>query len=265
MARCPDRRAVNIPRYSHPLVPPEQLPRLRRCPQRDRTRRHPRVIEGKPWLPPTARDQLTPSPDTDQRRMAAQGDQRPLPPAPPEGRLTTQHELRATPADRRTAIPRLGYWPPGPWRYAQRRCDCAAEHGGSGRYVFLGADGGHHREEQLRATDVPPGPRRAYRPANARARHAGRRGRYGRPGMPVASWPPRGARKGVRSPVWPGTPRLILGTDRTGRCRLGRAVRLRLDGKDDRPQDGMPATAPATGSSPPTMRRWPAGWRSRTG
>ena len=38
-----------------------------------------------------------------------------------------------------------------------QRCACAAQHGGSGRYVFLGPDGGHYRRSNYA--------RRVFRPA----------------------------------------------------------------------------------------------------
>jgi GNAT superfamily N-acetyltransferase len=78
----------------------------------------------------------------------------------------------------------------------RRRCACAAGHGGSGWYVFLGPDGGHHRRSNFA--------RRVFRPA-CDGRHPPANGGGSRlvvvdaaawPGIPVASWPP----------VVPGTP-----------------------------------------------------------
>ena len=54
---------------------------------------------------------------------------------------------------------------------ARRRCPCAAGHGGSDRYMFLGSDGGHHRRSNFA--------RRVFRPASTggtrqpKARQAG--------------------------------------------------------------------------------------------
>jgi len=73
---------------------------------------------------------------------------------------------------------------------SQRRCACAAAHGGSGRYVFPSPDGGHHRRSNFA--------RRVFRPA-CHGRHRPAKGTPGRlvvvdaagwPGIPVASWPP---------------------------------------------------------------------------
>ena len=114
---------------------------------------------------------------------------------------------------------------------AGQRCACAAEHGGSGRYVFLGPDGGHHRNSNYA--------RRFFRPA-CDGRHPPANGRPGRlvvvdatawPGIPVASWPPAVPGERFAPPSGRGTPRLI-GTENTGRCpSCGYAVRLRLDGR----------------------------------
>ena len=69
-------------------------------------------------------------------------------------------------------------------------CGCAAQHGGSGRYVFLGPDGGHYRRSNYA--------RRVFRPA-CDGRHEAANGRPAKlviadtttwPGIPVAAWPP---------------------------------------------------------------------------
>jgi len=71
-----------------------------------------------------------------------------------------------------------------------RRCSCAREHGGSGRYVFLGPDGGHHRRSNYA--------RRLFRPASD-GRYEPVKGQPGKlviadaslwPGRPIAAWPP---------------------------------------------------------------------------
>jgi hypothetical protein len=71
-----------------------------------------------------------------------------------------------------------------------QRCPCAAQHGGSGQYVFLGPDGRHYRRSNYA--------RRVFRPASD-GRHESASGRPGRliitdttawPGLPVAAWPP---------------------------------------------------------------------------
>ncbi len=75
-------------------------------------------------------------------------------------------------------------------KHVRQRCTCAAGHGGSGRYVFLGPDGGHHRNSNYA--------RRIFRPA-CDGLHPPANGRPGRlviadatawPGTPAAAWPP---------------------------------------------------------------------------
>ncbi len=72
---------------------------------------------------------------------------------------------------------------------SRQRCACAAQHGGSGQYVFLGPDGGHHRRSNYA--------RRVFRPA-CDGRHEPAPNRPARliiadatiwPGTPVAAWP----------------------------------------------------------------------------
>ncbi len=75
---------------------------------------------------------------------------------------------------------------------AATRCGCTAKHGGSGRYLFLGPDGGHYRRSGYA--------RRIFRPA-CDGRYEPAAGRPGRliiadtttwPGTPVATWPAAG-------------------------------------------------------------------------
>ena len=116
-------------------------------------------------------------------------------------------------------------------KHARQRCTCAAGHGGSGRYVFLGPDGGHHRNSNYA--------RRIFRPA-CDGRHPPANGSPGRlviadttawPGTPAAAWPPAVPGKPFAPPSGRGTQRLISTAD-TGRCpSCGHAVRLRLDGR----------------------------------
>jgi integrase len=98
---------------------------------------------------------------------------------------------------------------------SSRRCTCAREHEGSGRYLFLGTDGGHHRRSNYA--------RRIFRPA-CDGRYPPVAGNPAKvviadtsvwPGVPVAVWPAppaRGAAKyepprgrGVRT-IPEGTP-----------------------------------------------------------
>ena len=128
---------------------------------------------------------------------------------------------------------------------ARRQFACAAEHGGSGRYAFLGPDGGHHRRSNFA--------RRVFRPA-CDGRHPPAKGAEGRlvvvdaagwPGIPVASWPP--AIPGT--PSGRGSPRLIS-TENSGRCQAcGYAVRLRLDGGPS-PHKNDAGACPGSGEQP---------------
>ena len=79
-------------------------------------------------------------------------------------------------------------------------CGCAAQHGGSGQYVFLGPDGGHYRRSNYA--------RRVFRPA-CDGRHEASSGQPGKlviadatiwPGVPVAGWPPAEPSAGYASP-----------------------------------------------------------------
>ena len=84
-------------------------------------------------------------------------------------------------------------------KHARQRCTCAAGHGGSGRYVFLGPDGGHHRNSNYA--------RRIFRPA-CDGRHPPANGSPGR--LVIAD-----------AAAWPGTSR-----SRRGRqpCRESRSL-----------------------------------------
>ena len=134
-------------------------------------------------------------------------------------------------------------------KYARQRCTCAAEHEGSGRYVFLGPDGGHHRNSNYA--------RRIFRPA-CDGRHPPANGAPGRlvithaaawPGTPTAAWPPAMPGKPFAPPSGRGTHRLIS-TEDTGRCpSCGHAVRLRLDGRTVA-HPNEPGHCPGSGEQP---------------
>lgn len=72
---------------------------------------------------------------------------------------------------------------------ARQRCTCFRSHGGSGYYVFLGADGGHHRRSNYA--------RRVFRPACDGRLALGSNGSSRTviadavvwPGVPLATWP----------------------------------------------------------------------------
>ena len=134
-------------------------------------------------------------------------------------------------------------------RHARQRCACAAGHGGSGRYVFLGPDGGHHRNSNYA--------RRIFRPA-CDGRHPPANGSPSRlvivdaaawPGTPAAAWPPAVPGKPFDPPSGRGTQRLISTGD-TGRCpSCGHAVRLRLDGRIIAYKN-QPGHCPGSGEQP---------------
>jgi integrase len=115
-------------------------------------------------------------------------------------------------------------------------CQCASGHGGSGRYLFTGPDGGHPRRSNYA--------RRIFRPA-CDGRHEPVGGNPGKlvivegancPGRPVASWPPAITGTAFEPPAGRGNPKLIngnadTGSIVTGRCpACGRSVRWRADG-----------------------------------
>ena len=134
-------------------------------------------------------------------------------------------------------------------KHARQRCTCAAGHDGSGRYVFLGPDGGHHRNSNYA--------RRIFRPA-CDGRHPPANGSPGKlviadaaawPGTPAAAWPPAVPGKPFAPPSGRGTQRLIS-TEDTGRCpSCGHAVRLRLDGRTVAHKN-EPGHCPGSGEQP---------------
>jgi hypothetical protein len=143
-------------------------------------------------------------------------------------------------------------------KHARHRCTCAAGHGGSGRYVFLGPDSGHHRNSNYA--------RRIFRPA-CDGRHPPANGSPGKlviadattlPGTPAAAWPPAVPGKPFAPPSGRGTQRLISTAD-TGRCpSCGHAVRLRLDGRIIA-HNNEPGPCPGSGEQPagdPPLACW---------
>jgi integrase len=115
-------------------------------------------------------------------------------------------------------------------KHTRQRCACAAGHGGSGRYVFLGPDGGHHRRSNYARRIFRPACDGRYTPANGSPSRLVVADATAWPGIPAASWPQAVAGKPFTPPTGRGTPRLIS-TEDTGRCpSCGYAVRRRLDG-----------------------------------
>jgi hypothetical protein len=98
----------------------------------------------------------------------------------------------------------------------ESKCQCVATHKGSGRYLFTGPDGGHHRRSDYA--------RRVFRPA-ADGRYLPK-GKPGKlvivdaamwPGLPVAAWPEAIPGPSFEPPTGRGTPRPVNASD-TGRC-----------------------------------------------
>ena len=149
----------------------------------------------------------------------------------------------------------------------RQRCACAAQHGGSGYYVFLGPDGGHCRRSNYA--------RRVFRPACDGRYHPGA-GQPARlviadasawPGVPVATWPsaqpgtgaftpPRG--RGIQPipedvpltcwlPVKSGSPRTASGT-------ATRPGWLKMASRRSWPSSAWATRCPACAACTPTPR-----------
>ena len=73
---------------------------------------------------------------------------------------------------------------------ARQRCACAAEHGGSRRYMFLGPDGGHHRNSNYARCVLRPACDGRHPPANRSPARLVMVDATAWPSIPVASWPP---------------------------------------------------------------------------
>ena len=69
-------------------------------------------------------------------------------------------------------------------------CACASGHGGSGQYVFLGPDGGHHRRSNYARRVFRPACDGRYQPAPSRPARLVIADATAWPGNPVAMWPP---------------------------------------------------------------------------
>jgi integrase len=113
------------------------------------------------------------------------------------------------------------------------QCGCAGQHGGSGRHLFTGPDGGHPRRSNYA--------RRVFRPA-CDGRYEPQQGKPGNlviidgatwPGRPVASWPPAIAGVPFEPPSGRGTARLIGNiANATAICpACRRAVKWLADGR----------------------------------
>ena len=72
---------------------------------------------------------------------------------------------------------------------ARRRCACARAHGGSGRYLFLGPDGGHYRRSNFARRIFRPACDGRYEPAGARLPKLIIVDATVPPGTPIGAWP----------------------------------------------------------------------------
>jgi integrase len=69
-------------------------------------------------------------------------------------------------------------------------CACAIQHGGTGRYVFLGPDGGHYRRSNYARRVFRPACDGRFEPAPSRPARLVIADATVWPGIPVAMWPP---------------------------------------------------------------------------
>jgi len=139
-------------------------------------------------------------------------------------------------------------------KHARQRCTCAAGHDGSGRYLFLGPDGGPHRNSNYA--------RRIFRPA-CDGRHWPANGGPGRlviadvtawPGTPVTAWPPGVPGKPFAPPSGGGTQRLICTGD-TGRAQRAGTRSGCVSAGGPSPTTTSPVTARAAANRPPATCR----------
>jgi hypothetical protein len=73
---------------------------------------------------------------------------------------------------------------------ARDRCACAAQHEGSGQYVFLGPDGGHHWRSNYARRVFRPACDGRYQDAPSRPARLVIADTTTWPGTPIAAWPP---------------------------------------------------------------------------
>jgi integrase len=73
--------------------------------------------------------------------------------------------------------------------HRHQRCACAAQHGGSGRYVFPSSDGSHHRRSNYGRRVFRPACDGRYPPVNGATPRIVTVDATTWPGVPLASWP----------------------------------------------------------------------------
>jgi hypothetical protein len=135
------------------------------------------------------------------------------------------------------------------------RCPCASAHGGSGRYLFTGPEGGHHRRSNYARRIFSPACDGRYEPVKGSPGNLVIVDGTTWPGLPVASWPPALPGVPFEPPRGRGTARLVNGGTPTARCPVcGRSVKWLAGGtlvahkvRDERcpGSGGLPAEDPA--------------------
>lgn len=143
--------------------------------------------------------------------------------------------------------------------YPGKACPCAADHGGSGRYVFHASEGGHRRRSNFARRIFRPAVDGRYQPAKGQPARLVITDASEWPGHPAAAWPtaqpgttftpPRG--RGIRR-FAEGTPLACWLTIRPGLTPHG----LRHGHKTWMAEDGIPEILQALrlGHSVPGMR-----------
>ena len=135
-------------------------------------------------------------------------------------------------------------------------CACATQHGGTGRYVFLGPDGGHYRRSNYARRVFRPACDGRFEPAPSRPARLVIADATVWPGVPVAMWPP----------AQPGD-RQLHPADADEASRPSRRAPRSPAGSRSGP--ASPRTAYATATRPgwprtASPRSWPSsGWATR--
>ena len=98
---------------------------------------------------------------------------------------------------------------------ARDRCACASQHEGSGQYVFLGPDGGHHRRSNYARRVFRPACDGRYQDAPSRPARLVIADTTTWPGTPIAAWPPARPGAGYAPPRGHGITPIPEGTPLT--------------------------------------------------
>ena len=118
----------------------------------------------------------------------------------------------------------------------RQRCACAAQHGGSGQYVFLGPDGGHPRRSNYARRVFRPACDGRYQPQPSKPPRLTIVDASAWPGIPVTTWAPAPTRRRrihpAKRPGHPADPR-----GHPGRLLAPGQVRPEPARHEARPQD----------------------------